>query len=345
MNSRRFLLMFALVAVGAWLWAGASTAQSEDQVLKMAKEHFSPLPKVFESTDNPITPAKVELGKMLFYESRISADGSVSCFRCHWSNLYYADGIKTPVRAGCQTAARNSQTVLNAAGEISQHWSGSAPSVEAQAEGALSSGRAYGVPGAEGEQRIKAIPGYIELFQKAFPGEKNPVTAKNFGRAVGAFERTLSTPSGFDDYLQGKTAAIPANARTGLSAFMDTGCAGCHNGPTVGGLMYDKFGMTRPYWELTMSQKPDEGRYEVTKDEADKYVFKVSSLRNIRMTAPYFHDGSVAHLEDAVKIMASLQLGQTLTDARIAEIVAFLDCLTGKLSEDALKSPVCPPTI
>lgn len=319
--------------------------QAQDPLLGLAKDHFSPLPKIFEIPENPVTPAKVELGKMLFYETRISADGTVSCFKCHWTNLYFTDGIKTSVGAACRPAPRNAQPVLNAAGEISQHWVGNRATVEEQAAKALGNPGAYGLSSPAGaEQRIKEIPGYVTLFEKAFPGEKEPVTAENFGRAVGAFERTLSTPSAFDEYLKGNAAALPAGARTGLKTFIDTGCAGCHNGAPVGGRMYAKFGVTRPYWELTKSEKPDDGRFQVTQNEADKYVFKVAPLRNIRMTAPYFHDGSVAHLEDAVTIMAALQLGKTLTGDQAGEIIVFLDALTGAIPREALVVPVCPPS-
>ena len=320
--------------------ASASEPLPEDQLLVQAKGSFSPLPKVFETPDNPITPDKVELGKMLFYETRISADGTISCFKCHWTNLYFTDGIKKAVGMGCQHTPRNTQTVLNSAGEISQHWIGNRATVEQQAAGALGNPGAYGLSSpAEGEQRIKAIPGYVTLFGKAFPGEKDPVTPANFGLAVGAFERTLSTPSDFDAFLEGRADALPAPAKAGLKAFMEIGCAGCHGGAPVGGLTYAKFGVTRPYWELTESEKPDEGRFVVTKNEADKYVFKVAPLRNIRMTAPYFHDGSVARLADAVSIMAALQLGKTLTGAQTGELIAFLDALTGEIPKDALVVP------
>ncbi len=337
------LLAFALISGSTVL--GTRGASPEDPLVAQAKARFSPLPKVFESPDNPVTPAKVELGKMLFYETRISGDGTMSCFKCHWTNLYFTDGIKTAVGLGCRPGVRNTQTVLNAAGEISQHWVGNRATVEEQAAGALSNPAAYGLTSAgEGEKRIRDIPGYVALFEKAFPDERDPITPANFGRAVGAFERTLSTPGAFDDLLKGNAAALPANAKAGLRAFLDTGCAACHNGAPVGGRMYAKFGVLRPYWELTKSAKPDEGRFEVTKNAADKYVFKVAPLRNIRMTAPYFHDGSVSHLEDAVAVMASLQLGKTLTPAQTAEIVAFLDSLTGAIPKDGLTAPVCPPS-
>ncbi len=315
----------------------------ENAVLNQAKGLFGPLPKVIESKDNPITPAKVELGKMLFYDTRISVDGTVSCFKCHWFNLYATDGLKKSIGNKYKLNPRNSPTVFNAAGQISQHWIGNRVSVEDQAKQALIGPPSYGLASyVDAVNKLKSIKGYTPLFQKAFPGEKEPVNADNFGKAVGAFERVLVTPSPFDDFLKENAKALTQKEQTGLKTFVELGCAGCHSGAYLGGQMYQKFGLTQAYWKLTHSTEIDSGRYAVTKNMADLYVFKVSILRNVEMTAPYFHDGSVDHLQDAVKIMAQLQMGKTLTDAEAGEIVAFLNSLTGQIPEEALRVPILP---
>ena len=315
----------------------------ENAVMTQAKGLFGPLPKVIESRDNPVTPEKVELGKMLFYDTRLAADKNSACVKCHWINLYGADGMKTPFGRDCKPEKRNSPTVFNSAGEIAEHWPGNRATVEEQAKGALLTPLAYGYKTeAEAVNAIKVYSGYVTLFQKAFPGEKDPVSADNFGKAVGAFERTLVTPSRFDDFVKGDAKALTQKEQTGLKTFIDTGCSGCHNSPYIGGQMFQKFGLTQAYWNLTHSAEPDSGRYLITKNAADVYVFKVPPLRNVAMTAPYFHDGSVDHLQDAVKIMAQLQLGKTLTDVQAGDIVAFLNSLTGQIPEEALKVPILP---
>ncbi len=339
MKKSTFVLTVCIVAVCLFVLVRAQ----ENTVLTQAKSLFGPLPKVIESKDNPITPEKVELGEMLFYDTRIASDKNFGCIKCHWMNLYGADGMKTPIGRDCKPEKRNSPTVFNAAGEIAEHWTGNRVTVEEQAKGGMQAPQAYGwKTEAEAINAIKSYSGYIPLFQKAFPGEKDPVNAENFGKAIGAFERTLVTQSRFDDFVKGNAKALTQNEQTGLKTFMELGCSGCHNSPFVGGQMYQKFGLTQPYWNLTHSPEPDSGRYAVTKNTADIYVFKVPVLRNVAMTAPYFHDGSVDRLQDAVKIMAQLQLGKTLTDAQASDIVAFLKSLTGQIPEEALKVPILP---
>ena len=175
------------------------------------------------------------------------------------------------------------------------------------------------------------------MFEKAFPGEAEPVTVENWGKAIGAYERTLITPAPFDRYLKGDTAALSAQAKQGLDKFMSFGCSGCHSGVTVGGQMYQKFGVTQDYWNLTGSKEielfkaRDKGRFQDTKNEADAFIFKVQQLRNVAVTPPYFHDGSVAELGDAVRIMGKLQLGRDLSDADVADIERFPQSLTGEV--------------
>ena len=315
----------------------------EEALLKQAKTIFGPLPQVMTFKKNPITPQKVQLGKILFYETRISVDGTVSCARCHPIGLYAADGLRKAVGNNCKINPRNAPTILNAAGQISAHWIGNRADVEDQARQSVIGPPSFGMPSYEAvENKLKEIRGYTDLFEKAFPGEANPITVDNFAKSVGAFERTLVTPSAFDAFVKGDRSALKALQKRGLKAFMEIGCMTCHSSAYFGGQMYEEFGVVEPYWKYTKSDPIDEGRYAVTKSEADKYVFKVPVLRNVEKTAPYFHDGSVGKLENAVWIMAKIQLGKDLDKTQIEEVVTFLKCLTGKIPEDALRVPLLP---
>ena len=318
-------------------------ATGDEELLEQVKQIFAPLPQAMVSEKNPITPEKVKLGKILFYETRISVDGTVSCARCHPIGLYAADGLKKSIGNNCRINPRNAPTLLNTAGQISAHWIGNRVDVEDQARQSVTGPPSFGMPSNEAvEAKLRGIPGYTELFKKAFPGESSPVTVDNFAKAVGAFERTLVTPSRFDSYLKGDPTALKEQEKRGLKVFMDADCGTCHSSPYVGGQMYQKFGFLEPYWKFTKSDPIDEGRYVVTKNEADKYVFKVPILRNVAKTAPYFHDGSVDKLEEAVWIMGKTQLNRELTRGEIEEIVAFLKSLTGTIPEEALTIPLLP---
>jgi cytochrome c peroxidase len=317
--------------------------ESAATLLKEAQGTFEPLPKDMAAKEFPITPDRVSLGRKLFFDPRISADGTVSCMRCHQAALYATDALAKSHGARNKLLPRNANTVLNAALQFKQHWRGEFETVEEQAKNALL-GPGFANPDyATAMARVKAIPGYTELFKKAFPGAADPVTADNWGKAIGAFERTLVTPSRFDDYLGGKVGALTAEEQKGLRTFIDTGCARCHNGVGVGGSKFRKFGTKEDYWKATGSKEIDRGRVDVTKDDDDLYVFKVPGLRNVAMTAPYFHDGSVAALPEAVRVMARVQLGKTLSDEDTAAIVTFLKSLTGKLPEDFATAPLLPP--
>lgn len=335
-------LVFIITGISGCLsFAGAA----EKGLLKDAKQVFGPpLPNVMTSETNPVTQEKVKLGKMLYYETRVSVDGTVSCARCHPFGLYAADGLKKSIGNQSKVNPRNAPTILNAAGQIAAHWIGNRKDVEDQATQALIGPPSFGMPSYQAAENVlKSVKGYPPLFQKAFPGDKDPVSAENFGKAVGAFERTLVTPSPFDAFLKGNAKALTKKQIRGLKTFMDTGCTACHSGTYVGGRAYRKFGIFEPYWKYTKSEKIDNGRFEVTKKESDKYVFKVPILRNVERTAPYFHDGSVNRLEDAVWTMGKIQLGKDLTKEQKESILDFLASLTGTIPDDALKIPVLPP--
>lgn len=322
----------------------AMAADNPDRaLLKQAQQLFKPLPKDMASAEYPITPERVALGRALFFDPRPSLDGTVSCSRCHQPALYGTDGLAKSLGVKDKLNPRNAPTILNAALQPFVHWRGDRANVEDQAKKALVGPPSFGQPDfAKAMAQLEAIPGYQALFQKAFPGDSNPVNADNWAKAIGAYERTLVTPAPFDAYLKGDQKALSPAAKAGLRTFIGTGCASCHNGVGVGGSQFMKFGLSEDYWKATGSKEIDKGRFDLSKNEADMYVFKVASLRNVAMTPPYFHDGSVATLPEAVKVMARVQLGKSLTAEETAQIVAFLESLTGPLPSQFASAPVLP---
>jgi cytochrome c peroxidase len=332
------VLLFVLIAIPV-----AACADDDDVLVNRASQVLGPLPASMPSEQNPITPEKVKLGKILFYEPRISVDGTVSCAKCHPIALYGADGLRKSVGHDCKENPRNDPTVFNAASQISAHWIGNRVSVEDQAKQSVIGPPAYGMPSYEAVEKIlRSYKQYQALFRAAFPSESEPVTVDNFAKAVGAFERTMITPAPYDSFLTGTKNAMTVRQKKGLKTFMDQGCIGCHFSPYAGGQLYQKFGMFEPYQKYTKSEKVDEGRFVVTKNDSDRFVFKVPVLRNVAMTPPYFHDGSVDKLSDAVWIMGKIQLGKDLPKEQVEDIVAFLHALTGKIPQDVLTVPVLP---
>jgi cytochrome c peroxidase len=334
---RWFGLMVVVLAVVIRAEAADSTLRAQANAL------FKPLPTDLGIAETPTAAERIELGRLLFFDPRISTDGAVSCARCHQPALYGTDALPRSIGAEHRTHPRHAQTVLNTAMQFVQHWRGDRTSVEEQAVKALIAPPAYGNPDFETAMaRLKAIRAYAPLFARAFPAENTPMTQDNWGKAIGAYVRTLVTPAPFDAFLRGDDAALTAVAKSGLRSFIQVGCATCHNGVGIGGSMYQKFGVTEDYWRATRSTTIDKGRFDVTQDPADLHVFKVASLRNVAMTPPYFHDGSVATLPDAVRIMARVQLGRVLTDAEVTDIVAFLESLTGRLPSSFATAPILP---
>jgi cytochrome c peroxidase len=343
--SRNGCLSFALgvIVVAFGLAPSVMPVESASELLERAQQTFGALPKNMGTAEFPVTQERVELGYKLFFDPRISIDGAVSCSRCHLPALYGTDGLAKPLGAHDRVNPRNAPTVLNAALQFKAHWRGDRANVEDQAKQALIGPPSFGNPHyAAAMTKVKAIPGYAQLFAKAFPGENEPVTPDNWGKAIGAYERTLVTPSPFDDYIGGNEKALSNSEQHGLQLFIEKGCSGCHNGPGVGGGIFQKFGVRDDYWKETRVSEPDKGRYDITKDPADLYVFKVPSLRNVAMTPPYFHDGSVSSLAEAVRIMAKVQLDTTLTAVEIADLTAFLTTLTGTLPDNFVVAPVLP---
>ncbi|MDR0480565.1 MAG: cytochrome-c peroxidase [Gallionellaceae bacterium] len=313
---------------------------------------FEALPaKVPAPADNPTTAAKVSLGKQLYFDPRLSVDGTVSCNSCHNVMASGTDNRPVSVGVGGKKGGRNAPTVWNSAFLSAQFWDGRANTLEDQAKGPILNPVEMGMPSAEeAVKRINAIPGYVEQFKTVFGG-KDPVTYDNIAKAIAAYERTLVTPnSPFDQYIKGNKKALSAQAQRGMKLVEDTGCTACHTGPDfagpqlpVGTGFYQKF----PTYENNDYVKKydlmaDPGRYNATKQDADKHLWRVQTWRNVALTAPYFHNGSVATLDEAVRVMAKTQLDKTLTDAQVADIVAFLNSLTGKQPKQEM--PMLPPT-
>jgi cytochrome c peroxidase len=349
MTRTKTVLLLACIAVVAASAAVVSADDAEQALLERARQVFKPLPPDASTPERPITPARVTLGKALFFEPRVSADGGVSCAKCHQPTLHGTDALARSIGNNNKLIPRNAPTVFNTALQFVQHYGGNRKDVEEQAVKALISPPAYGNPDyAKVEATLRSIPGYRPLFEQAFPGEAEPINVENWGKAIGAYERILLTPAPFDRYLKGDTGALSVQAKQGLDNFMSFGCSGCHNGVTVGGQMYQKFGLTQDYWTLTGSVEidvfkgRDKGRFQDTKNEADAFIFKVEQLRNVAVTPPYFHDGSVAELGDAVRIMGKLQLGRDLGREDIADIVAFLESLTGEVPAQFATVPSLP---
>lgn len=308
-------------------------------LLDKAKNIFKALPATADNPDNPVTEAKISLGKMLYYDTRLSLTGNNSCNSCHNLATYGVDNLPTSKGDNGGFGDRNSPTVYNAALHSMQFWDGRAKDVEEQAGGPILNPAEMAMASeTEVEKRLAADPVYQQLFSAAFPEDKAPVSYKNIQKAIGAFERTLLTPSPFDYLLNGNTLAFTAKEQAGLKEFIDLGCISCHSGASIGGSMFQKFGVYSDYHILTKSKAGDEGRKKVTKQDADKDMFKVPGLRNVAKTAPYFHDGSVENLNDAVKIMAKVQLNKDLTDEQVSDIVAFLHTLTGEIPQSALQN-------
>lgn len=307
------------------------------ELAKQAKGMFGVLPAVADNKDNPVTDAKVTLGQKLYFEERLSANKKMSCNTCHQLDKFGVDNEPTSPGHEGKRGARNSPTVFNAAIHASQFWDGREPDVEAQAKGPIINPIEMGMPSAEAVVKLlKGIPGYVELFKKAFPDDKDPVTYDNLGKAIGAFERKLMTKDRFDEFQNGKLDALQPNELAGLKAFMSAGCTACHTGPALGGKSLMKLGLVKPW------PTKDEGRFEVTKQDSDKFWFKVPSLRNVTKTGPYMHDGSMADLGEVVKKMALHQSGKELKPEEVKAIVAFLATLEGTPPADLLKKPELP---
>lgn len=310
-----------------------------DALLDTAKASFKPLPKQYDSKDNPITPDKVALGKLLYFDTRLSKNHDVSCNSCHDLAKYGVDGQSFSSGHKKQKGGRNSPTVYNAGNHVAQFWDGRAATLEEQAKGPVLNPVEMAHPNAGAVEKIlKSIPGYPPLFAKAFPETKDAVTFDNMAKAIGAFERTLVTPGKFDKFLSGDEKALSDAEKKGLETFISAGCLGCHMGEGIGGGTFQKLGLVTPVPGLK-----DNGRFDATKKEADKFFFRVPTLRNVAKTAPYLHDGSLQTLPEVVTFMGKHQLGKELKKDEVDSIVTFLGALTGELPK-GIEAPKALPS-
>ena len=305
----------------------------------------APAPK-----DNPTTPGKVALGSKLYHDARLSVDGTVSCASCHSVMSSGTDNRPTSVGIRGQVGGRNAPTVLNAAFLSVQFWDGRAGTLEDQAKGPLTNPIEMGMPSLDAVvERIKSIPGYVVEFEKVFG--KDSVNIDNYAKAVASFERTLITPdSPFDRHVKGDKKALSKLALEGKKHFEELGCTSCHSGAAFSGpALPEGVGFFQKFpvfpgskYDTQFELLTDTGRFEATKKEEDKHFYRVPTLRNVAITAPYFHNGKVNSLEDAVQVMAKTQLNKELTPAQTKAIIAFLESLTGKIPEQ--KMPLLPHT-
>ena len=331
------IIRFITLAMALVMFA-ASMVSAEDEVLKRARGMFKPIPeKMTAIKGKSLDPVKVELGKMLYFEPRLSSSALISCNACHNVGMGGADFQETSVGHRWQKGPRNAPTVLNSVFNIAQFWDGRAEDLKQQAKGPVQASVEMNNTPEMTIKTLKSMPEYTALFKKVFPDQPNPVTFDNMAEAIEAFEATLITPdSRFDKYLKGED--LNATEKEGLKLFMDKGCAACHSGINMGGTGYFPFGVVeRPKEEIMVG---DMGRFKVTGTKGDEHVFKSPSLRNIELTPPYFHSGKVWSLKEAVQVMGSAQLGATITEGEANKIVGFLKTTTGV--QPKVEYPILP---
>ena len=330
------------VVLSLLLLLSATVAWSADDTMSRAQALFKPIPlKAPAIKGNPTSKAKVDLGMKLFFDPRLSSSQLISCNTCHNLGLGGADLQETSIGHGWQKGPRNAPTVFNAVFDVAQFWDGRAEDLRTQAKGPVQASVEMNNKPEQVVQTLKSIPGYVPLFKKAFPNDKDPISFDNMAKAIEVFEARLLTPNArFDRYLKGDAKALSANELAGLGLFMDKGCAPCHYGINIGGAGHYPFGV-RETPSAEIRPVDDLGRFKVTSTESDRYVFKAPSLRNLNMTQPYFHSGKVWKLKDAVSVMGSVQLGITLGPGDADKIVAFMNTLTG--TYPSLPYPILPP--
>lgn len=329
-------MKFISIVTTVFLLLATSSVFAADTELLIARANrtFSPLPDAMPNSEND-TPERIALGKKLFFEKRLSINDSQSCASCHRLKDGFAgvDNLPTSPGARKELGTRNSPTVLNAGWQDSQFWDGRAEDLVEQAKGPILNPIEMGMPDEQTvEKKIQNIAEYQDVFSKAFPGENPAISYQNIAEAIAAFERTLITPARFDDFMNGDADALDKTEQRGLKAFMKLDCDSCHDGKLLGGETYEPLGKENPY-----DNQEDQGMYLVTKDEDDRMFFKVAPLRNIALTAPYFHDGKIETLGEAVRMMAKLQLDESLTEQQVNDITSFLKALTDKNREQYIK--------
>jgi cytochrome c peroxidase len=309
-------------------------AADADLLISRANRIFSPLPAAMPGSEND-TPERIALGKQLYFEKRLSINDTQSCASCHLLEDGFAGVDNLPVSPGAkgEPGTRNSPTVLNAGWQDSQFWDGRAADLVEQAKGPILNPIEMGMPDEQTvEEKLRGIAAYRNTFATAFPGDAPAITYQNIAEAIAAFERTLITPARFDDFMNGDADALSEAEQRGLETFIKVDCKACHDGKLVGGETYEPLGKEHPY-----ENQSDQGMYALTQNEDDRMFFKVAPLRNVALTAPYFHDGKIKTLDEAVRKMGKLQLDEELTDQQVSDITSFLKALTDKNREQYIQ--------
>jgi cytochrome c peroxidase len=299
---------------------------------------FAPLPSTIERPDNALAPDKVELGKMLWFDTRLSGGQDVSCNSCHDVTKGGADVVARSIGTKKLPTPRNAPTIFNAAAESAQGWDARAALLEELVVPHAAEPSAMGVDEKRLVATVTSIPAYAAALKKSFPDAKGAVTGEMVSMAIGAYARKLLTPGRWDKFLEGDPSALTDDEKAGLGAFMDASCTTCHAGRYVGGTQTQKLGVASPW----VPAPTDVGRFGVTRQEVDRFVFKVPTLRNVTKTGPYLHDGSATSLADLTKLMARHQLGKELTDGQARSIVTFLGALDGEPPKDLITRPELP---
>ncbi len=300
---------------------------------------FSPLPAHGPAVG--ITAVRVDLGRRLYYDTHLSVNNSISCNDCHQLAKYGVDPGKAVSEGhNKMPGGRNSPTVYNAGLQFAQFWDGRAATLAAQASGPMMNPVEMGMPGPGAVLAyIHSNPAYLKAFRQAYPDVKDPVVMENVTDAIATFEEGLLTPSRWDEYLEGNTSALSDHEKEGLRVFLRSGCAACHAGTAMGGNSYAQLGAYRNWPD----QKSDPGRYDVTRLPRDRMYFKVPVLRNVAETGPYFHNGQVKTLDEAVRLMGQYQTGEKLSSDEVSSIVSFLHALTGNIPEQYIQPPSAEP--
>ena len=302
-----------------------------EQLQKQASAILGALPDKMPGSEND-TPEKIALGKKLYFEKALSINDSQSCNSCHDLNNGNMGVDHEPTSPGAkgERGGRNSPTSVNAGFHIAQFWDGRAPDLKAQAKGPILNPGEMAMPDENTVMaKLSGMPEYPKMFRAAFPEQNKVMTYDNLAEAIAAFERTLISKDRFDTFQKGDLTALNEQELRGLESFVTTGCISCHSGATVGGSSYQKVGVVKPYMA---DDSEDIGRAAITGNDAEKFFFKVPSLRNVAKTGPYFHDGQVPTLEEAVSIMAEVQLGKELKKDEVQDIVAFLNTMNGEIT-------------
>jgi cytochrome c peroxidase len=336
MRNLRAAVLTCCILLPASLLAKGSTAELRETANTL-------LGAVSATPEGEIGMPLTGLGRALFWDMRLSSNSEVACASCHYREGWSSDTRAKSTDARGRQTGRQSQPVFHAMETSGLRWLADRPTGAAQAEGSITGSMGF----ARSADILPVLRqyGYEPLFRAAFPHQSDPITPTNYGLALQAYQATLRTPAPFDRWLAGEESAMDERQVRGLRRFVEVGCAGCHNGPLLGGRTLQRFGIVEEYWRQTGSVVVDAGLASVTRKEEDRFVFRVPMLRNVARTGPYFHDGSVAELRQATRIMGRVQLGQEIDETALDELVAFLEALTGEIPAHFAPPPGVPFTL